>query len=292
MFKAPLLLFDVSGMIDSAIGKFFAGLFDGIIKFFSKTLADIMSSSLDVLNIPLVKNGIIYSQTLAFTILVVKVINEAYQTYILRQNGDPDADPAGLLVRTCQAVAVITTLPWIVQQLFTFGTKVSKDVAGLNTGSAGVADWAFLTALITSTGGAVISIFCIVLVIMMIIVAIQSTIRGAELALMAVLGPIMALNLTANNRSIWSAWFRQLIIICTAQALQIFMLSGAISLLTSQAISSNGLLLVFGWLWVTVKSPKYIQQFAYSTGLTSTIGGTAKQAGSMAVMRMMMSKGG
>lgn len=281
-------MFDLPKLVDNAIATFLSNLFDGIIKFFSNILVDLMSTSQDVLQIPLVQNGILYAQALAFTLLVLKVMNEAYQTYILYQNGDPDADPTGLLVRTAQAAAIIACLPWIVHQIFIFGTKVAKDVANLGTGKMGIDDFQFLKTIIVTSGGSVVAFFCITLVIMLLVVAIQATIRGAELALMAVLGPIMALNLTANNRSIWSSWFRQVVIICTAQAIQIFMLSGALSLLTSQAISSKGLILVFGWLWVTVKSPKYVQQFAYSTGFTGAVGGTAKQAGSMAVMRMMM----
>ncbi len=281
---------NLNEIVFNNIANFFASLFEQLITFFATILADIMSTSQDVLSIPLVDNGIKYAQALAFTVLVLKVMNEAIQTYILYQNGDPDADPSGLVIRTGQAVAIITALPWFVEQIFIFGSKLATDVAGLKTGKAGIDDWAFITTEIIASKGMVIAIFGIILALMMLIVAIQATIRGAELALMAVLGPIMALNITSNNRSIWAAWIRQVIIVCCSQALQIFMLSGALSLLTSQAVSGNGLLLVFGWLWVTIKSPKYIQQFAYSTGLTGTIGGTAKQVGTMAIMRKMMAK--
>jgi hypothetical protein len=283
-------IFNLVDIVTNGIAKFLANFFEELITLFATTLANIMSSSLNVLQIPLVENGIKYAQALAFTILVLKATNEAFQTYILYENGDPDADPGGLLVRTAQATAIIATLPWIVMQIFTFGTKLALDVAGLGTGKTGIADWAFLTTVILDTGGSVIALFCIALAIMLLIVAIQATIRGAELALMAVLGPIMALNITSTNRSVWSAWFKQVIIVCTAQAIQIFLLQGALGLITSGSVSSNGLLLVFGWLWVTIKSPKYIQQFAYSTGFTGAIGGTAKQTGSMYVMRKMMVK--
>jgi hypothetical protein len=279
---------NINDIISAALAYFFINFFDQFITYFSTTLADLMSISLEVLKIPLVQNGITYAQALAFALLVLKASNEAFQTYILYQNGDPDADPVGLIVRTGQAVAIIAVLPWLVQEIFTLGTKIAHDVAGLSTGKAGIEDWAFITQVAVGSKGMIPALFGLVIAGLFLVVAIQTTIRGAELALMAVLGPIMALNITANNRSIWSAWFRQVIIVCCSQALQIFMLSGSISLLTNRAISSSGLLLVFGWMWVTVKSPKYIQQFAYSTGLSSAIGGTAKQAGSMAVMRLVM----
>jgi hypothetical protein len=277
-------------MIKEAIAFFFGGFFEELIAYFSTILVDVMATSVNVLQLPLVQNGILYAQSLSFTLLVLKSIKEGIQTYILYQNGDTDADPSGLIIRTGQAVAIIATMPWIVLQIFTFGTKVAADVAKLSGGQAGVADWAFITTSIVASGGIVIPVVGIVLAVMLLVVAIQATIRGAELALVSVLGPVMAVNLSANNRSVWTQWFKQVLIICTAQALQIFMLKGALSLMTSQVISNGGILLVFGWLWVTIKTPKFVQQFAYSTGFSGAVGGTAKQAGSMYLMRKMMVK--
>lgn len=280
----------ISDFLQEGTFNFFSNFFELLISYFASTLADVMSTAMNVLELPLVQNGVRYAQILAFTLLVVKAGSEAFTTYVLFENGDPDADPVGLLVRTAQSVAIIACLPWIVKEVFTFGSKVALDVSALRAGEMGVEDWTYLSGAILSSFGSIIVIFAIIFVIMLLVVAIQASIRGAELALMSVLGPIMALNLTANNRSIWSAWFRQLIIICVSQALQIFMLSGVVSLLTTQAVSGNGLLIVFGWLWLTIKTPNYVKQFAYSTGLTSSIGGATKQAGSMILMRKMMTK--
>lgn len=277
-------------MINDGIANFFENIFNELINFFASALSDIMSTALHVINEPFVQNAIFYAQTLAFTILVLKGMAEAMNTYILHKNGDPDADPKGLVIGIGQAVAVIATLPFIVQQTFDFGTKVANDVAGLSTGQAGIADWAFLTGAFAATGGAVIWIFAIFLVICLLVVAIQATIRGAELALMAVVGPIMALNLTSNNTNVWSAWFKNLLVLTLTQALQIFMLKGTLTMLTSRAMSGGGLLLVFGWIWVTIKTPKFLQQFAHSTGFTGAVGGGASKVGSMYFMRKMMTK--
>jgi len=280
----------ISDFLEEGTFNFFKNFFELLISFFGSSLANIMSTAMNVLSLPLVVNGVKYAQVLAFTLLVLKAGNEAFTTYILFENGDPDADPTGLVVRTAQSAAIIAALPWIVNEVFVFGSKVALDVSALRTGEMGVEDWTFLSGAIVSSLGIIVVIFGIIIVIMLLVVAIQASIRGAELALMSILGPIMALNLTAHNRSIWSAWFRQLIIICVSQALQIFMLSGVISLLTNQAVSGNGLLIVFGWLWLTIKTPNYVKQFAYSTGLTSSIGGATKQAGSMVLMRKVMTK--
>ncbi len=281
----------LNDLLKGILEYFFNEFLRDLISTFSEFLVNIMSTSLKVLELPFVRNGVSYAQALAFAILAAKVIYEGINQYILYQSGDPDADPAGLIIRTGKAVAVISTLPWIVLQIFTFGTKVATDVAKLDFGKTSVSDFTFIAAYTASTGGLPVTLMGIIVVIMVLVIAIQATIRGAELALMAVLGPIMALNLTANNQNVWSSWIKQVIIICTSQALQIFMIKGVFTLV-STGISTGGFLLLFGWLWVTIKCPKYLQQFAYSTGFTGAVGGTVKQAGSMAVMKMIMSKGG
>lgn len=279
---------NIGSLITNGINNFFSGFLTNFINSFSSTLANIMGASINVLNMPLVQSGINYAQWLAITLLALKTMNEAFQTYILHQNGDPDADPGGLIIRTAQAVAIIATMPWIVTQIFTFGTKVAQDVTGLSVGSTGISDWTFLTSSALLSAGIVPLILLLLILIGLLIIALQATIRGAKLALVSVLGPIMALNLSSTNRGMWSAWFKQIVIICLTQAVQIFMLKGALSLLTNQIISSNGLLVVFGWIWVTIKSDKFIQQFADSTGFTGTVGGAARQAGTLFIMRKMM----
>lgn len=273
-------------MINNAITSFFLNMLNSMLTTFGNTISSIYKLSVVIFNVPIVINGIHYAQTLAFTILVLKSLNEAFQTYILYQNGDGDADPAGLLVRTAQAVAVIATLPWIVTQVFTFGSKIADDVAGLSTGQPGSLMNNYLK-VVGGFEGIVVIIVAILMVIMMLIVGIQATIRGAELALMAIIGPIMALNLTSSNRNIWSSWFKQLLIVCATQGLQILMIQGGLSLISTQAFPL-GMFFAFGWLWVTIKTPKFIQQFAYSTGFTATVGGTAKQAGLMVLSRTFM----
>lgn len=276
--------------LKKGISYIFQDFFQDLTSFFGQVLANVMGFSQEVLKLDLVQSAIHYAQALAFTLLVLKTMNEAFQTYILYENGDPDADPGGLLVRTAQAAAIIAFMPELVKYVFEFGAKVSSDVAGLSVGKAGIADWTFIIGAIIQSGGMVIVIMMIIFVVMLLIVAFQATIRGAELARISILGPIMALNITSNNKSMWSSWFRQLVIICTAQAIQIFMVRGAMSLMTNEAVTGGGVVLILGWLWVAIKTPKYLEQFAYSTGFTGAAGGAAKQAGSMAMMRKMMAK--
>lgn len=264
-------------------------IYTSIIEVFNFAVTEMMGMSLGILQMDFVQGAINYAQLLAISILGVKVMAEAIQTYILRQNGDPDSDPAGLVIRTAQAVAVITTLPWITEQVFVFSAKLTNDISNLNKGTVEIESIANVVGGYISSG-LVSTIMCLVIVIGLLVVCVQIGIRGAELALMSVIGSIMALNLTSNNRSLWSSWFKQLVIICVSQAIQLFMINGILIILLIEGYGSFTILLVFGWLWMTLKTPSYLKQFAYTTGFSGAMGGAAKQAGSMAMMRRMMAK--
>lgn len=282
--------FDVGKILKDGLLGFFKYFFQDITTEFATIFADVMSGAINIIQLPLVQNGIKYTQGLAVILLVIKSLQEGFKTYILMTSGDSESDPMGLVIRSIEALAIILSIPWIVTEIFMFGTKLSHDVAALGTGSATFADWGVVLGSILLSAGGIIILVGIVILVMLLIIAFQATIRGAELALCVVLGSIMALNLTSNNRSVWSSWIKQVIIICTTQSIQIFMLQGAMSLMTSGVISSSGYLLIIGWLWVTIKTPKYLQQFLYSTGVGGSIGAGAKQTGSMVIMRKMMTK--
>src|SRR6266403_99799 len=56
-------------------------------------------------------------------------------------------------------IAVISTLPWIVHKIFTFGTKVANDVAKLDWGKLGSSDITFLSAFFFSNDAAPTAIY-------------------------------------------------------------------------------------------------------------------------------------
>lgn len=293
-----LAFIDVKGIILEALAHLINAIFDGIVNVFSALISDVMKLSLSVLDFPIVVDGIKYAQALALALLVLKTMNEGFQTYILYQNGDSSADPTGLLVRTAQSVAVIACLPWIVGQLFAFSTKMVSDVSNIGTNSI-TAETLKSAATLQGAANTVnnslaMSILLLIMVIALIIVAVQASIRGAELALMSVIGPILALNITSTNRELWGSWFKQVTVICVTQAIQLFMLRGVSFLFMNQnPISSHGgtlnqiltsqpatrFLLAFGWLWITIKSPKFMQQFTHSTGFSGSAGRTAASGG-------------
>lgn len=291
-------MLDPLGMLIDMLNGLITSAIDALIKGFVEAFNYLNAQGQNIMNFPILKSGMDYVQLLAIYWLMVKLVFEGYQTYMLRQAGDPDSNPTELLIKGAQSVIIIEGLPWIISQLYEFGNMVARDVARLNGTTIDVSTimngYKGLGDKLAGAGVAVLDIIIITLIfcvgiIMLFIVNIQIALRSAELAILTIIGPIMALNITTNNRSLWSQWFRQVLGLCLTHALQTFMLMVTMSLLSSLGpLGFSNLMLFIGWLWVTIKTPNFIKQFTHSTGAGALAGGAVKQAATMRVMRNFM----
>lgn len=265
-------------LVFSSIQSFFAKILEEIINTFSNVIVDIINASSNVLDYKFVKDGIIYAQGIALTYVVVKILFQVLQEYILYENGDPQGDPGYLVIRSAESILVIGSIPWICKQVFLFGTTVTKDVASLQ----GV-DKTSLSTIILGKNIEDFSISImfavIVAIIFIVLVFIQTFARSAEFALLSVAGCILAVNLTSANRSKFKMWWNQLLVVAVSQAMQLFLLKASLyTLINDGSDISIALLKFIGWLWITYKSPSWAKQWTYGTGLGNVAGGITSQS--------------
>jgi hypothetical protein len=57
-----------------------------------------------------------------------------------------------------------------------------------------------------------------------------------------------------------------------------------------KGFDNGSVIFLFGWIWVTIKMPKMIQQFVYSSGFSGAAGGAGKQMGMMVLSKVIMKK--
>jgi len=277
-------------LVFSSVQSFFAKILEEIINTFSNIITDIISASSSVLDYKFVKDGIIYAQGIALTYVIVKILVQILQEYILYENGDPQGDPGNLVIRSAESIAVIVSIPWICKQIFLFGTTVTKDVSSLQ----GV-DKTSLGAILLGNNVQDFSISVmfavIVAIIFIVLVFIQTFARSAEFALLSVAGCILAVNLTSANRGIFKMWWRQLIVVAVSQSIQLFLLKASLyTLINDGGNISIALLKFIGWLWITYKAPAWAKQWTYGTGLGGVAGGVASQSISNIISKKFTAK--
>jgi hypothetical protein len=288
----------MSWLVQLAIGDWLESIVEQAINLFIQFLVAINSMAGDVLQLAVVKNAIVYSQGLAGTILITKVAYEAWMTYIMRMNGDPDADPGGLLIRSTASAAMIGGMPWLVKWLYEFGTAVSNDIAklpGVDFESASSPMEKLLDMVVANQSYKFFTFIGVIFaVLIFIVVLIQSFIRAAELAVGAVVGCFMALSLTNTSSQAFGSWFREMMALCMTQAVQVFLIKVSFFTLTVFKYDNLPLFNLFlfcGFLYVTYKSPSILKSYIHSTGVGKMMGGAAQSAGSMLMMRRFFTKG-
>ena len=292
-------LFDFGKIISEAVEYFLETLVDGMFAMIAGLMVNVSTSALLVLDLELVKQAIIYSQVIAISLLTIKVVFEGTHTYILRQSGDPDSDPSEILIRTAQSIAIITAVPWLVRNIYMFGSTVANDIAKLpgvdytTTENPLKALWDLYVAT-NPTTIVLYAIGVIIGLVMILIVIVQSFIRAGELAVIAVVGAWMSVSLGGTNNGLFSTWWKELVAISLTQAVQIYLIKVAFSALETGAMGWSAtnnpitaLLLFIGVLWVCIKAPSILRSYIHSTGT----GKVAGQAGSMVIMRMAMRGG-
>jgi len=293
-------------LINGSIEKFFSNLAESCINMFMSLLAALNQITIQVLDIPVVDNTILYMQGLAGSILITKFSFEIWMNNIMRNNGDSEADVQGVLFRLVQAAAMVGAVPWLTKNVYAWGTAIATDIAGLDASSNVTQGGAFLTDLLrvvmTGVSGTIVIVAAIIVfaLVIFLIVLVQTFIRAAELAVVAAAGSFMALGLTNSNSQSFQTWWRELLNISLAQAVQIFMLKCAFFVITPSFINDvpalkntplANLMLFVGFIWVTYKSPAILKQYVYSTGVGRASGQAAQQVGSMVIMRKLMTKG-
>ena len=258
---------------------FGTNLFDSILSIALSFFVSVTEISTAVLNITIVKNAITYAQTLATALLVIKLMADLYKGHIAALTGERADVPSGAVVaRGVFALFTIWLIPYMANQLILLGNYVTQDIASISGNEplpktvTETLRQAFLSVANTGTTQAIMafcgSIFVLVVGICLVIIVFQMAKRSVEVAVMVIIGPIFTINMASEDKSLFNSWTRHLILICLSQALQILLLRILFYVVTHMAsmaftFAAMSILIVLALLAFTLKTPKFLQQFAY-----------------------------
>lgn len=234
------------------------------------------------------------AQGLAGGILAVRVTWEALQMASLRAEGAP-TDPGKLLKRTAMTAAAIAAGPWLAREMIVIGNELAAAVGGiglrqgleqLDLGSLAMsATQQHATWMLLMVGAGII---------LLLLILFQALVRTMEMLLAAVISPLAALGYMSGG-GMADVWWREVVVLATAQAVQMVMLylSAAVLMAPSPFDSAQvkfGPFLFLAALWVTWKTPHILRNYAYSSGVSQAAGAAVISAGEQAVARAVMSK--
>ncbi len=241
-----------------------------VINFFTANYTGILQEAGTILQDPSVRTVMFGVQAFALVVLAVRVGYEILHTYLLHMAGDAAADSKGVLFRTAKAAAFIMAVPWAVGWLFQLSMTMANDVGTI--GAVTPDSNPFTTAASTLVGGELVfALLLLAAFVIYILINFQMACRAVEIVVLAMVGPLMAVGFVSPTEGLGAVWWRELVVQCMAQPLQILMLRLSLLAMGNATINLNGVTVFFiiGWFWVTYKSQKLLQQFSTQTGIGS-----------------------
>lgn len=232
--------------------------------------------------------------TVAWTLLTVRIIAECYRLYILRDAGESIVPPGVLFRRTIIAAVAIPATAWFVPFMANLSYWLARAVA---SEGAEVNVSAILLALVESgmnpaVGlGAVLIIAAVLLILALafLLLFVQAAIRGVELAVAFVLGPGLAVSAAGADDFLavgtLGIWFREVCVLALTQVIQTLLMVAIIYYTLGSAFEILSVLTSIAFMWVAIKAPSILRQYAYHTGM-----GQAATYGTMGLAVRTLSK--
>lgn len=242
----------------------------------------------------------------AGTLLGVYVAYIAITRWILWNEGTADFDGTVLFKAILRATLYFGVSGSLVVLVYRFGLDLGWTIMGTSL-TAGTHTLHGLFANIGSvylhaaseTGLFLLSILVLCLAIILLAVIFVETLeRSAELVIYYLAAPFVALGQINPDGGTWASWWRGLVVLSLAQAVQLACLEGmagttqlvAVMHQTLHGVPTSGtlgialaLLLDVGWLLVGVRGPHLLREWSYRSGFAGMAGWAGNNAASNAM---------
>lgn len=287
----------IGGILQNLFLEFISDVIIDSVNSFETFLSDLFSGSVDMLSEMDAINATCRITTVIGSALVVLfVLYKLFDVYIFENSGDSDADPLDLIVKGSFAMAIIQSN----ETIFEVFNDLSKEFANdLAQGARLDADFKTsiekLVKLNTDVSGISKIIIAVILVVAVIAVLFKVTLRGAELMLMKILFPIFASDIVSTNSEKWSSFFASYLVLFFGYSIQLFCFDMFIKSFVEINFDANldfaqykaNWLMIAGWLLMSIKVPKWLDRYTYSSGIGHTMGSTAKSLGRIVTSKII-----
>lgn len=235
-----------------------------------------------------INSAAIITGDIAVVIISIVVLKNVFSIYILETDGDAEQDPVQQLVKAAIAVALIQSSTYLfnwslnIANVFTSELVLGLEVV-IDSPDSFLDSFSNATGGLTQAYGVYVTLLAI-LIVGMICLIIKAFIRGGELALMKVLFPIFCCDLLTSSRERFNAFITSFIVTTVGYSIQLlcFRLSMNAFLNITDIMHMP---IAYTWLFLAIKAPKWLEKYAYTSGL----GGLARTGASSAGQVVMMS---
>lgn len=252
----------VYGMISSSL--------TGIIEFFQKIMKACITHSLIVAS----HNSVL---GISMSLIVLFCVKQYFDTYVMETSGDPEADPLDILVRGSRAAAIAASTTWFFYTFMNFCSAFAEKILtnngepefilGFNQALDG------LMANIT-VKGFIWLLFLLAVLIGIIVFYIIAALRAAELSLMFIIVPLFTTELCYTSHERFNGLLTNIVVTGMYFSFQLLLFNLFLNQLvdslfgiTAASSMDSNTFITIGFLIATLRSPKWLDRFAYNSGV-------------------------
>lgn len=253
-------------------------LITGIINFFGEIVNNIFYTIVNLSNENVYVIGANkFFIALALSLAALLVIKQVLCGYILETDHDPEADPFNLIVRTAESIAVICSSSWIFNTVMSLMKKFTRDLIGSTT-KVGVKGKTLELLKIDAKEMPSVFPACILMLLIMVtafmVFTVVAGLRGCEVIAMKLFLPLFALDMIGTRRERWNNFFTGFMIADFSFGIMILFYTIAMkSFMSTTWLKPQYGIAAICWLILAIKAPKFLEKYAYASGVSSIASG-------------------
>lgn len=244
----------------------------------------------------------------AYSVLVLRTVWEFWQRHVSRVEGEP-SDFAGTLRRVVYSGVAIPVGPWLLLRIIAWANDMATGVihvvspamamspskllvvllgqaaaigAGIGVGALGAVATIGVAGLSLTGTPLVLAIALLpvlVYVLLLLLVLFQVAVRSIEFLLAAFIAPFAALGYMSPDDGMARTWLQQVLILAGSQIVQVMMLYVSLGMLQQPGVSLGMRMVLAGAaVYVAIRGPHILKQYAYHTGGGGMAAGAAQTA--------------
>lgn len=217
------------------------------------------------------------------TMIVVKFLKKGFECYVGWTEGDPDSDPAQLVINFVRALAVAVCFPvlygWLADGVTDLTDKLITAIGDATAPSLGTA----VTAV--ATNGLFFGLVALIFFIMLFVLWVQFMARGLEIVVLRCGMPWACMGLIDSDKGVFGTYMKRLFQSVLTVIVQISLVKLGIGLM----VNLHGFWAI-ACLMMSMKTPKLLQDFLMSYGPNGGLQGVSRGAGLL--IRKLATKGG
>lgn len=221
-----------------------------------------------------------FSMLLGAALCVVVVGKQVVSVYGFGTQGDPDQDAFEIVFRLCLTLGVIGGNSFFFTELLKLTNAIAADVLFIFVDKL-EGETMVATLILRGITGPFSAICMIGIAIGLVMFALSSVIRAAEITLSKILLPIFAIDMLNSNHEKWNMFIFQYVMSFLSYILQLLCYQMFLYQFFKKDIVFMGVdyIAAIGWLVLTVRAPKWLEKYIYATGTGQALSHGASRLG-------------